>query len=261
MKIEVLRKRNRTLTIVFILIVFIAMLCSRLTDFNTIKGLKSIPEAMIWMFSEFVPDKQAFTRLPDILLKLIETILLSIAATTTAGVFALFFGVIGSKVTKTNSFLRAFSRLVASISRNIPDAVWAMIFLISFGQNILTGYLALFFVSFGVLTRAFIETIDETSNSSVEALEATGASYPQIIFQAVIPSSVSQMISWILYMIETNIRSSTLIGILTGTGIGFIFDLYYKSMKYSVAGLVVISIVIVVFIIEFISNYVRRIIL
>ena len=62
-------------------------------------------------------------------------------------------------------------------------------------------------------------------------------------------------------MVETNIRSSTLIGILTGTGIGFVFDLYYKSMNYGVASLVVISIVIAVFIIEFISNYVRRVIL
>lgn len=261
MKIEVLRKRNRRLTIVFIAIVFVAMLCARLTDFSAIKGLKSIPEAIVWMFSQFIPNGKAFVKLPDIISKLIETILLSITATTTAGIFALFFGVIGSKVTKTNGVVRGFSRLVASMSRNIPDAVWAMIFLLSFGQNILTGYLALFFASFGVLTRAFIETIDESSDNSVEALEATGASYSQIIFQAVIPSSLSQMISWILYMIETNIRSSTLIGILTGTGIGFIFDLYYKSMNYSVASLVVISIVLAVFIIEFTSNYVRRVIL
>lgn len=258
MKIEVLIKRNKMLTVVFIVIIGLSMLCAQLTDFNAVKGLDSIPKAIVWMFSQFIPNGKAFIKLPSILSKLIETILLSIAATTTASVFALFFGVMGSKVTKTNGVVRAFSRLIASMSRNVPDAVWAMIFLLSFGQNILTGYLALFFASFGVLTRAFIETIDESSDSSVEALEATGASYPQIVFQAVIPSSLSQMISWILYMIETNIRSSTLIGILTGTGIGFIFDLYYKSMNYSTASLVVISIILAVFIIEFASNYVRR---
>lgn len=258
MKIDVLRKRNRKLTIVFIAIMGLGMLCSSVTDFNAIKGLKSIPDAIVWMFSKFIPNEESFTKLPNILSKLIETVLLSIVATTTASVIALFFGVMGSKVIKTNGAIRAFSRLIASISRNVPDAVWAMIFLLSFGQNILTGYLALFFASFGVLTRAFIETIDESSDSSVEALEATGASYAQIVFQAVIPSSLSQMISWILYMIETNIRSSTLIGILTGTGIGFIFDLYYKSMNYSVASLVVISIIVSVFIIESASNYVRR---
>ncbi|MDU1228845.1 MAG: phosphate/phosphonate ABC transporter permease [Clostridium sp.] len=261
MKIEVLEKRKRTITLVLLLIIVFCIISSKITDFNSLKGLLSIPDAFLWMITNFIPEANSFSKLPNILNKLIETILLSVAATTVAAGFALFFGVMGSKVTKVNGIISTVSRFISSVSRNVPDAVWAMIFLLSFGQNVLTGYFALFFVSFGVLTRAFIETIDESSINSIEALEASGASYPQIVFQAVIPSSMTQMISWILYMVETNIRSSTLIGILTGTGIGFVFDLYYKSMNYGVASLVVISIVIAVFIIEFISNYVRRVIL
>ena len=261
MKIEVLEKRKRTITLVLLLIIVFCIISSKITDFNSLKGLLSIPDAFLWMITNFIPEANSFWKLPNILNKLIETILLSVEATTVAAGFALFFGVMGSKVTKVNGIISTVSRFIASVSRNVPDAVWAMIFLLSFGQNVLTGYFALFFVSFGVLTRAFIETIDESSINSIEALEASGASYPQIVFQAVIPSSMTQMISWILYMVETNIRSSTLIGILTGTGIGFVFDLYYKSMNYGVASLVVISIVIAVFIIEFISNYVRRVIL
>ena len=261
MKIEVLEKRKRTIILVLLLIIVFCIISSKITDFNSLKGLLSIPDAFLWMITNFIPEANSFSKLPNILNKLIETILLSVAATTVAAGFALFFGVMGSKVTKVNGIISTVSRFIASVSGNVPDAVWAMIFLLSFGQNVLTGYFALFFVSFGVLTRAFIETIDESSINSIEALEASGASYPQIVFQAVIPSSMTQMISWILYMVETNIRSSTLIGILTGTGIGFVFDLYYKSMNYGVASLVVISIVIAVFIIEFISNYVRRVIL
>lgn len=258
MKIEVLTRRNRIITVVFLVVAALFVLCSNITNFNIVKGMSSVPIAVVWMFKNFIPDTSSLLKIPDILDKLIETILLSIAATTIASVFALFFGIMGSKATRVNNFLSTFSRFIASAFRNIPDAVWAIIFLLSFGQNILTGYFALFFVSFGILTRAFIETIDESGIGVIEALEATGASYFQIIFQAVIPSAMSQMISWILYMIETNIRSSTLIGILTGTGIGFIFDLYYKSMKYNVAGLVILSIVLAVFMIEFISNKVRR---
>lgn len=136
-----------------------------------------------------------------------------------------------------------------------------MILLFSFGQSSLTGYFALFFGSFGFLTRAFVETIDEASGGSVEALRATGASYFSIIFQSVIPSSVPQMISWVLFMIETNIRSATLIGLLTGSGIGFTFNLYYKSLNYDIASLVVITIIVAILFIESISNYVRRVIL
>ena len=49
-----------------------------------------------------------------------------------------------------------------------------------------------------------------------------------------------------MYMIETNIRDATLIGLLTGTGIGFVFDVYYKASATNIAGLVILSIVLVV---------------
>ncbi len=261
MKIETLTKRNRNITIISILVMVFAIFCSKVVDFNIVKGISSVPKALIWLFTEFVPNGQSLSKISDIINKLIETILLSIAATTTAGILALIFGIMGSKVTRINGLFSTFSRFIASISRNVPDAVWAMVFLLSFGQNVLTGYFALFLVSFGVLTRAFIETMDESSQEVVLALEAAGASKIQIVFQGIIPSSISQMISWILYMIETNIRSSTLIGMLTGTGIGFMFEVYYKGMNYAVASLIVLSIIISIIIIEVISNKVRRVIL
>ena len=69
------------------------------------------------------------------------------------------------------------------------------------------------------------------------------------------------MISWLLFMIDTNIRDATLVGLLTGTGVGFSFDLYYKNFQFHDASLVVILIVITIMAIEVISNYIRRIIL
>ena len=91
-----------------------------------------------------------------------------------------------------------------------------------------------------------------------EALRAAGATYGQIVVQAVIPMSITSVVSWVLYMIETNIRDATLIGLLTGTGIGFVFDVYYKSFRYDVAGLVILAIILAVVACELTSNFVRR---
>jgi phosphonate transport system permease protein len=259
--IDIFKRRRAQFTIVALIVIAIFVAAGAITEYDPIKGLTSIPKALLWMVSNFYPNGNSLTRLPNIMLKLRETIFMAITSTTTASILALLVALLGSKTTKVNDFFCGFSRLIASIFRNIPEVVWAMILLFSFGQNALTGYFALFFVTFGVLTRAFIETIDEASYSSVEALKATGASYFQIVFQAVIPSSIPQMISWILYMIETNIRSSTLIGMLTGTGIGNVFTLYYRSLNYNAASLVVLSIVTAVIIIEFMSNTIRRVIL
>jgi phosphonate transport system permease protein len=48
------------------------------------------------------------------------------------------------------------------------------------------------------------------------------------------------------------------VGLLTGTGIGFVFDLYFKSLRYGPAGLVVLAIIILVIAVELVSNYVER---
>ncbi|SHK45588.1 phosphonate transport system permease protein [Clostridium cavendishii DSM 21758] len=260
-EINTIRKRNIIFLISLTFLAFLTVLAMNLTDYDPAKAIVSVPKALIWMFTGFIPNKDSLAKLPDIISKMIETIFLSITATTTASIFSLIFSLFGSETTKINNILTVVVRFIASIFRNVPDVVWSMILLFSFGQNILTGYFALFFVTFGTLTRAFIEAIDESSYEVVEALQTTGASYFQVVAQGVIPSTFPQILSWILFMIETNIRSSALIGLLTGTGIGFLFNIYYKTMQYNIAGLVVIAMIISVLIIETLSNYIRRVIL
>jgi phosphonate transport system permease protein len=261
MKLDYFSKKRWVSISLFIAFLILTVIVTSQTKFDLTKSLSSFPKAFNWTIAYFYPDAGAMTRLPAILIKLRETVFMAIAATTMASIFALVFALFGSKVTMINEFLSVISRLIASISRNIPVVAWAMILLFSFGQSSLTGFFALFIATFGFLTRAFMETIDEVGIAPVEALKAVGGNYLHIVFQAVLPMSMSQVISWILYMIETNIRAATLLGILTGTGIGFSFDLYYKSFNYNAASLVVIVIVLAVFAIEFISNYVRRTIL
>jgi phosphonate transport system permease protein len=254
-------KRKRTFTIVFLAVIALFAFSSWVTEYDVITGIGSIPAAFMWIFRNLIPDESAFSRLPIILQFLTETALVSVAVTVCAAICSFFFSLLGTSTTKTHPVIARTVRIIASFFRNVPDVVWAILLLFSFGQNILTGFFALFFYTFGTLTRAFIETIDEVCASCVEALRATGASSLQIVFQGIIPSVLSVIVSWVLYMIETNIRASTLIGILTATGIGFLFDIYYKRMDYASAGLVVISIVVLVIAIEFTSNQIRKVIL
>jgi len=261
MQVDIFAKRRNDTLLFFAILLLITIGSVIITQYDVVKGFTSIIKAITWGLSNFYPDAKALTKLPNMLVKLRETVLMSIAATTVAAIFALLLSLVGSRTTRMNGFFSIISRGIASIFRNIPLVAWAMVLMLAFSQSALTGYLALFCGSLGFLTRAFIETIDEVSNNSVEALSATGAGYFHIIFQSVLPSSMPQMISWLLYMIETNIRDATLVGMLTGTGIGFYFELYYKSLNYHAASLVVILIVITIITIELLSNNIRRVIL
>lgn len=256
--VNIIRKKHLRLTVGLLIIVGLIIGAGEITSYDHIDGLLSIPAAFQWLLSNMMFSSATLSNLPNVLNLLWETILISVVSTTTASVFALVFALMGSRLTKVNVPMMYLAKFIASISRNIPVVAWALILVVSFGTNSATGFLALFFATFGFLVRAYIETIDEASSDTIEALKATGATYPQMIFKAVLPGSMPQLFSWTLFMIETNIRSATLVGLLTGTGIGYLFDLYYKQLNYEMVSLITLAIVIAVLIIEAISNIIRR---
>lgn len=255
--------RNRGLTLAGMIVGFLVLWwgAATLTEFSLTDGLASFPKAFGWLATNFVPTDRSLANLPRIGAKLGETLVVSVMATTLAGALAFVLALLGARPTRFHPGLSALVRGIASLGRNIPVVAWAMIFLLAFGQSYITGLLALFLESVGFLTRSFLEIIDETSSDSVEALRASGASWEAVVTQAVVPSVLPSLTSWLLFMLETNIRSATLVGLLTGTGIGFAFDLYYKSLNYPSAALVTLAIVVVVLVLEAASNGLRKVIL
>lgn len=252
--------RRRTIAVVVGGLAFIAVnaLSGVCVGFDFLGALMDIPSGFAWMAVEFIPTVESLEKLDTILPALGSTILVSVAASCLAAIIAYVFAVLGSRSVGLGGPIPLIVRGIASLFRNIPTVAWAFILLFSFKQSDFTGFLALFLTSFGYLVRCFLENIDELAAGPVEALRASGASYGAIITQAVVPLSITAVVSWVLYMIETNIRDATLVGILTGTGIGFVFDIYYKSFRYDIAGLVLVGIIIVVIACEMTSNYVRR---
>lgn len=252
------RKQLRALAVV-VAAVLVFQGCSMICNFSLAYAITSIPAAFVWMFQNFIPTAESFQYFSIIIEQTVSTALDSVAATVIAAVVGIVLAVLGSSSIGVEfAPVRAVIRAVASVFRNIPMIAWALLLLLSFKQNEFTGFLALFLTTFGQLTRFFLDTFDEIPGGPIEALRATGASYWQIVFQAGIPLAVADLMSWVLYMVETNIRSATLIGLLTGTGIGFVFNLYYTSFRYDTAGLVIIVTIVFVLVIEAVSNKARR---
>lgn len=252
--------RRRTLALAAGAIAFLAVgaLSGVYVDYDFVRAVVDVPGGFAWMLAEFMPTASSLDKLGTILPALGSTILASIASSCTAAVLAYACAVVGSRSVGVGGPVPLMVRAVASLFRNIPVVAWAFLLLFSFKQSEFTGFLALFLGSFGYLTRCFLENVDEMGAGPVEALRATGAGACQIVAQAVVPMTITAVVSQTLYMIETNIRDATLVGILTGTGIGFVFDIYYKSFRYDVAGLTIVAIVVVVIACELTSNFVRR---
>lgn len=237
----------------------VALAAGNICDFDPLYAIGSVPAALGWMAVNFCPQLSSFGQLPLVLVQVISTLLDSIAATMVAAALAIVLSVLGSaSIGVENGVVKMAIRTIANVFRNVPSIAWALLLLLSFKQNEFTGFLALFLATFGQITRFFLDTLDEVPAGPVEALRSCGASYWQIVLQAGIPLVEAGLMSWTLYMVETNIREATLVGLLTGTGIGFVFNLYYTSFRYDCAGLVVLVTVVLVLLVEAISNKARR---
>lgn len=247
---------------ILILILFLYVLSVRIANVNDIFiSILNIPKAFIILFKYFAPTSNSFKYIPEITSNYFKTMLMAISSTTFASLFALVFAIFSANFPKRNQFLSIIVTTFASVFRNIPLPAWVILFLFSFGQNDVTGFYVLFIVTLGSLTRIFKELIDSTSIESFVALRSLGASYISAIIHGVLPNIEGRFIAWFLYTLSTNIRDSALVGILTGSGIGFLFTVFFRSFRYDSAGLIILVLTITVLVFDFASEKIREFIL
>ncbi|MCC7667752.1 ABC transporter permease subunit [Liquorilactobacillus satsumensis] len=249
-------KHLKKVTIVGILALFYLMAAFFL-DYD-LSSLSTLSDGWTWLFKYFIPDHQSTAILATIISQIFKTFLIAVAATSCAAFLALILAILGVKSAGLPVIFGILIKGFASILRNIPLTAWALILVFSFKQNNFTGFLTLLFMALGFLTRAFIETIEDYGSEKITALQVTGASYPQIVFQAMLPELTTPLLEWVLYMLENNIRDAVLVGLLTGSGVGFLFDLYFKSLRYHAAGLVILGIIVLVITWELLSIQIKR---
>ena len=244
------------------LILFLSIFSAKIADVHNIFiSLLSIPKAFISLFKYFCPTMNSIKHSKQIVNNYFKTMLMAVSSTTFASLFALILAIFSANFPKKNHFLSMVITTFASIFRNIPLPAWVILFLFSFGQNDATGFYVLFIVTLGSLTRIFKELIDATSLESFLALRSLGASYISAVIHGVLPNIEGKFIAWLLYSLSTNIRDSALVGILTGSGIGFLFMLFFRSFRYDTAGLIILILTITVIVFDFISEKIREFIL
>lgn len=237
-----------------VLILFVAS--SVITDYRPWDLLTNMENFWLFIFNDLTPPKLADPY--SIMKGLLETISMAFCATLFASIIAAIMALLGSSATCPWKPLRKIIRGIASLQRNIPNLIWTFILIMSFGIGNVVGMLALLIQSTGFLARAFIETLDEIGEESIEAMKAVGAGKATISTQALIPACMEGIISWILYGLEVNIRSSTLVGAVGGGGIGLVMTGYIKLFRYHSAMGVILLIAAVVIIVDMLTNFLRK---
>lgn len=250
-------KRLYTGFLVVALVLFV--LCSWLTNFNVMTLIANGDAFWEFITEDFLPPAlPRSSRIPGVLSSVLVTLALAMSATTIAAILAFFVSLFGSE--RVSPFPRAakFVRGFATFLRNIPALVWAFILFSSLGIGMGVGFVALCITSFAFMVRAFVETMEDVSQDCVESLQAVGATFPQRVSQAILPSCLSGFLSWFLYCVEVNIRASTIVGMVGGGGVGLTLFSYIKSFQYDIALSIILLIAAMVIVVDQITGKLRK---
>ena len=85
-----------------------------------------------------------------------------------------------------------------------------------------------------------------------------GATFPQRVAQAILPSCLRGFLSWFLYCVEVNIRASTIVGMVGGGGVGLTLFSYIKSFRYDIALTIILLIAAMVIVVDQITGKLRK---
>jgi len=91
----------------------------------------------------------------------------------------------------------------------------------------------------------------------VEAVRATGASFPKLLVYAVQPQILPRYLGVCIYRLDANLRHSTVVGIVGAGGIGMTLTATFKRYDYDFSFTILLTIIALVFVGEIFSNWVR----
>lgn len=201
--------------------------------------------------------------LTDVFDNIMVTIFMALMATTFGTILALPLSFLGaSNITRKGwlgSIIYYLSRSIMNLVRSFEPLVIATIFalMVGFGSPF-AGIIALTFVTTASLGKMFSESVESIDPGPLEAITATGGSRLQVIIYAVIPQIMPDFLSFTLYHWDINVRISTIIGFVGGGGIGYYLSQIIATTDYSKAGTAILAIIIVVWVLDFISAQARK---
>jgi phosphonate transport system permease protein len=172
-------------------------------------------------------------------------------------VVALPLALLGAGNVIGNMLLRFSVRRLYDGLRGIDTLIWALIFVAAVGMGPFAGILALAVPDIGTLSKLFSEALESADRRQVEAVRAAGANRVLAVRLGLIPQVAPVMLSQILYTLESNARSSTVLGIVGAGGIGLALADRIRINNWDEVAFIVLLILAMVAAIDFVSRRLR----
>jgi phosphonate transport system permease protein len=203
------------------------------------------------------PGPGSWSRFWLILHGLGETVAIAFLGTLLAAGLAMPLGFLAARNTTLNAVVRFASRRVLDGIRGVDALIWALIWIGVVGLGPFAGVLAIMTSDIGTFGKLFSETIEAADRRAVEGVASTGGAAPHRIRFGVLPQVLPVMAGQVLYLFESNTRSSTIIGIVGAGGIGLYLAEMIRTLEWQSVAFIVLLVLLVVAVIDAISGRLR----
>jgi phosphonate transport system permease protein len=197
-----------------------------------------------------------------VLEKIGETVAIAFLATVLGMIFALPVSFLAARnLMWGNPVTRAIYyvvRTMLNIVRSIETLMWAIVFAVWVGLGPFDGMLALMLHTIAALGKLYSEAIESIDPGPIEAVRCTGANGVQVVVYAVLPQIVPTFLSFTLYRWDINVRMSTVIGLVSNAGLGFLVIQWVRLNDLRSMSTAIIAIVLVIAILDYVSAWVRK---
>ena len=188
-----------------------------------------------------------------------ETVLMAFVGTMSAALIALPIAFLSARNFTPSLGLRFGFRRVLDFLRGVDALIWTIVLSRAFGPGPLTGSLAILLTDTGSFGKIFSEALENVDDKQIEGVRSTGANPVQRYRFGVIPQVMPVLLSQVLYFLESNTRSATIIGAIVGGGIGLLLTQAIITQRdWEEVSYYIVLILLMVMAMDWLSGWLRR---
>ena len=195
--------------------------------------------------------------LREVLSYAVETLQIAVAGLAVSCLLAVPLALLMAGSSRVARPLRVLARLLAGLLRGIPELVYALVLVAVVGLGPLAGTLALAVHGAGLLAKLWSEQLESVDGRAVEAVRLAGAGRTGVLLLGVLPQARPGLLSLLLYQLECNVRSATVLGIVGAGGLGQALELSLRLFQYARLGTLVLAVLVLVLGVDALSRRLR----
>ena len=209
-----------------------------------------------WITLMMIPPDPGAS-LPAYLSALGETLSIALLGTTIAAIAALPVSLLAARNVIPSGWLRFPVRRAFDSIRGVDTLIWALVWINVVGLGPFAGVLAIALSDFGAFGKLFSEAIEAADRKQVEGIRASGGNALHEIRFGLMPQVLPVIAGQVLYFIESNTRSATIIGIVGAGGIGLQLAEQIRVLEWQKVSFLILMILVAVAAIDWISGKLR----